>query len=317
MIAKLTSIALLTLLLVPLIAAQSPEEPLVAHVDEKSQAASEDPVGFAQDHASEEAVAAEADWGVAYGCFAVDYAHDEVGTPDPQLDECEDYEEVLGIAPEPEQPVAVVQNLSEDPVAQVQEIEEEVLASVDEIVEDPLSAPDILIGLILYVVEKVLDLIGGVGQAATGIAGDALELIGAALAADVKLGTDMYDSAGKAASASVDGLLVVAVGLASGLLDGLEASVEGVARAADGIGDGAAQTVGTIGAGIGQAADAVGEAVGSVGSTVADFVGQLFGHEGSDSRSDVVDDAAGDLGHETDGLLDVVGDVGKVVDATV
>ncbi|HEX9815573.1 MAG TPA: hypothetical protein VGB18_01220 [Candidatus Thermoplasmatota archaeon] len=315
MIPKLVILATLALLLLPIAAAQSLEEPLVDHVDDKAASARSDPVGFAESHASEEAVAKEAEWGVAYGCFAAHYAHDEVGTPDPQLEQCEDYEEVLGIAPEPEEPVAVVQNLSEDPVAQVQEIEEEVLASVDDIVEDPLSAPEILIGLVLYLVDKVLDLIGGVGATATGVAAGALDLVGAALAADAKLGADMYDEASSAATASVQGVLGTASGLASGMLDVAAASIDGIVDGGKALGDGIADTAGTIGTGVADAADAVGDAAASIGAAVAGFVGQLFGGADKASEKGPVDDAAGGLSDGTDGLLDVVGDVGRVVAA--
>ncbi len=315
MIAKLVIFATLAILALPLAAAQSPEEPLVGHVDEKAGAATTDPVGFVESHASEEAAAKEAEWGVAYGCFAAHYAHDEVGTPEPDLDQCEDYEEVLGIAPEPEEPVAVVQNLSEDPVAQVQEIEEEVLASVDDVVEDPLSAPEILVGLLLYLVDKVLELIQGVGAAASQIAAGALDLVGAALAADAKLGADMYDGASQAATASVDGVLGTASGLASGMLDGAAATIDGVADAGKTLGDGLADTADAIGGGVSDAADAVGDAAASVGAAVSSFVGQLFGGDDRASEKSPVDDDAGGLRDETDGLLDVVGDVGRVVGA--
>lgn len=315
MIQKLIVLATLAILALPLAAAQSPEEPLVSHVDEKAAQATTDPAGFAESHASEKAVAKEAEWGIAYACFAGHYAHDEVGTPEPDLDQCEDYEEVLGIAPEPEEPVAVVQNLSEDPVAQVQEVEEEVLASVDDVVEDPLSAPEILIGLLLYLVDKVLDLIGGVGATASGLAGGALDLVGAALAADAKLGADMYDGAAHAATASVEGVLGTASGLASGMLDGASAAIEGVAEASEELGDGVADTADTMGAGVADAADAVGDAAASVGAAVSSFVGQLFGGDSGASDKSPIDDAAGGLSDETDGLLDVVGEVGRVVQA--
>ena len=302
MIARTATILALALLLVPIASSQSLEEPLVAHADEKVDAAQDDPVGFASDHASEEAVAGEAEWGVAYGCFAVAYAHEEVGTPDPELEQCERYEEVLGIAPEPQEPVAIVENISEDPVAEVEEISEEAVAAVDEIVEDPLSAPEILVGLVLYLVDKVLDLVGGVGAAASGIVGEALDLVGAALSADAKLGAATYDGAGKALTSGADGIIAVVSGTASGIADAGKHVADGIGDAADAVGDGISQT-----------ADAIGDAADSVGHAVSDFVAGLFGGDESSSSVDGVDDPAGDLTNEADGLLDLVGDVDRLI----
>lgn len=306
MIARIVTTLVLATLLVPLAAAQNLEEPLVEHAEDKVAAASGDPAAFAKDHASEEAVADEAAWGAAYGCFALDYAHDEVGTPDPDLEQCEDYEEVLGIAPEPEEPVGVVQNLSEDPGAQVQEIADEAVAAVEEIADDPLSAPETLLGFLLYALLKIQDLIGGIGSTVADALDSALDLVGAALAADAKLGADVYDGTGKAASAITDGLVGVASSVDSG--------VGAVAKAAGG---GIAAAAAKVGDGFGDAAKALGDAAESIGDAVGELVDRLLGADRQASPTDVLDGDDASLGDRTPGVFDVVDGLGRTVTRVV
>jgi hypothetical protein len=298
MIARILTAVALAILIAPLASAQNIEDPLLDHAQENTDAAQRDPVAFVESHASEEAVASEAEWGVAYGCFAVAYAHDEAGTPDPELDQCDQYEEVLGIAPEPEEPVAVVQNVSEDPIAQVEEVTDEAVAAVDEIVEEPLSAPEILIGFVLYVVDKVLDLVGGVGATAADLVGDALDLVGAAFRTDAMLGAAAYDGASGGADAATERAMIILHGGVEGLGELLGAVAGGIGRTATAVGDGMAD-----------AAGAVGDAAHSVGTAIADLVGDLFGGEEVAHDKDHVNDVTRQVPIEDAGLLDVVGDL--------
>jgi hypothetical protein len=242
-------VGILALLALPLAAAQNLDEPLRNRVEEKSSAATSDPKAFLVGHASEGAIAAEAEWAIAYGCFALEYAHDEAGTPDPDLEQCERYEEVLGIEPEPERPVAQVENLTEDAVAEVEEIADDVLESLDDIVEDPTSAPDVIIALLVRTVARILDAVQSIGASAEAVVDEALDLVGRALRADANAGAAVYARADELASSTGQAWTIVFT-KAGALVDaGAEAAssvTQGLAAAASATLDAIARLVQSI-----------------------------------------------------------------------
>lgn len=289
MISRFGIVALaVALLAAPAAAAQSPVDPAVSHVEGKADEATGDPVGFVEDHASEDAVAGEAEWGIAYGCFLVHEAHDDAGTPDPKLEQCDDYEEVVAVPPEEaEEPVAEVENLTEEPVAEVEEIADDAVGLVEEIVDDPEGAPEAILRFLEDVLERVRKLLEGAGEAALGVLGELIGAAAAALRADALLGEKAY-----AASLALGGT-----------------GLDGVRQVVGGAVDGAVSVAHAAGSGLGVAGEAIGQAAEALSEGIESIVERLFGAGGPPNHADAPP-LENPTGHPAD--EDLLGHVGNL-----
>lgn len=182
-------------------AAQGLEEPLVDKAEDEVGQAQEDPVGYASDQATEEGLAEDARWGVAYACFARHEVSDASGLPEePDLEACEDYEEAIGIEQQDdeEDPVAIADELEDDAVAEVDDYADDALAIVEEVVQDPEDAPNHVLRLLdrtVALIEDVLDHVGDAVDEALGEASRALDALVAGIDGAV---TGVADTAGQA-----------------------------------------------------------------------------------------------------------------------
>lgn len=271
-IAHIALLSMLCLVLVPLapVAAQGIEEPLVEKVDEKQRAAQADPTAFAADQASDERLAEDAEWSIAYGCYVGYVATDEARLPPPDLEPCADFEEALGISEEEEQAeeaVADAEDLQEG--TEVEAIVEDLEATLGRAVDDPLTAADEVVAFIertLRGIERILD----------GIGGFATETIDG-----IETGTGLLmKGAGYAVAAPVFGvykMATAAFGFGAIVTDhvasGTAAVTNGIATAADAVGDAAEAGATGTRDGIGAMIDGIGETVERIGAALAELVG--------------------------------------------
>lgn len=296
---------LLGLVLVPLapVAAQGVEEPLVEKVDEKSGAAQADPIGFATDQASDERLAEDAEWSIAYGCYVGYVATDEAGLPPPELEPCADFEEALGIAEEEEQAeeaVADAEDLQDGTEAELEAIVEDLEATLGRVLDQPLTAADEFVAFL----ERTL---GGIERIVDGIGGFATETIDG-----IETGTGLLmKGAGYAVAAPVFGVYKAATAIfgfgttvADGVASGTAAVTDAVAAAAGAVGDAVASGATGTRDGIGAMMDGIGATFERIGAAIADLVG---GDAASTDRSAApLDGLTGEKGRSTERLLDPI-----------
>lgn len=280
-------------------AAQGLEEPLLAKTEEKATAAQDDPAAFVATQATESQLADDANWTIAYGCYLTHEASAEAGVEPPELDQCADFEEALGIAEEAaaeveEEAVADAQELEDDVTAEAEVLAEDALATVADVVEDPGGALDALAAFLdraVRAVQRILDaVLGGIGDIGATF-GDAFAVLGKASLVAVaapfvgaqKLGLLLWDGGSVAA-----GAIGTAVGAT---IDGI---ATGARATADAVGSGATSTWSAI-------ADAAG--------AVKDAVTGIFGDDPSAQTPDqpvLPDDTTRPVTDTTNGLLDTV-----------
>lgn len=183
--AALLAIVLTVVATAPAVAGQSLEEPLLAKADEEATAATTDPAGYVADQGTEEGLAEDVNWTIAYGCYARAVAEDETGISTPESDQCEGYERAIGIAPEEdveaEEAVAEAEELDDPARAEAEALAEDVEATVGRIGDDPGRAGDEAHGLLertqraaVRAVHAVIYTLGaGTGLAMRGIVGGA------------------------------------------------------------------------------------------------------------------------------------------------
>lgn len=283
-------------------AAQGIDEPLTDKLDEKIGDAQADPSGFAQAQATEKQLAADANWTIAYACFVAHEAEGETGADVPDLDQCADFEEALGIAEEAvaeeeEEVVADAQELEDDAVAEAEALAEDALATVAEVIEDPAGALDALVALLdrtLRAVQRILDgITGGVGASAT-LLGDALGILG--------------KGAAIAVAAPFVGAYKLGVLLWTGGVNGATAIGDGFAALVNGVVAAATATTDAITSGAGATWGALSDAAAAVQDALDDLLGAGDGHSTSDGpelpdRTDPLPDM-----DTADGLLDTITD---------
>lgn len=219
------------LLLVPAAAAQSLQDPVVAHAEDKVEEAQSQPVSFVTSHASKDGVVQEAEWGVAYACFAKKYAHDEAGTPDPELEQCKDYEDVLGLEDEKEQIEAEVDNVSDDPVSFVREVSDDAAGTVEDIAEDPASALDEIGEFVSRLVQPLRDVLQAVATMALGVVLVLVQVVLDALGENANIGSQAYGMAMEGVQTAL-----AAVGQVQQTLSTVREALEPVRDAAQAVG---------------------------------------------------------------------------------
>lgn len=258
--------ALGCLLLVPGALAQGLADPALEHAAERSARATSSPLDFAKESASKDGLGRERAWAVAYGCFGIDHAHEEYGTPDPRLEECEHYEEALGIEPKkerPEAPVGEAENLTESPLGEAKALVEDADDALETILDEPTSAPSEALGLLGRLVAAVERILSGVvevlGAAQASVVGLALGIADAVLAG-VGSGLEALDGLRIAASRRVDGSGGLVSGIGAKVADGVWEAGRAVS---DRLGEAGAR-LGDLGAGIGSALDGMGSWLGGL-----------------------------------------------------
>ncbi len=270
----------LTLIAAPLAAADSVQEPLLGKVEEKTEQAARDPTGYAANQSSPDQMQQDARWGVAYACFALDWAGDEANVNPPNLEPCEGYEDVIRgrPAPPPSPPGPIVEPFEPDAVDETEMLVDDTVTMVDEIADNPPSAPQRLVAFIGHAVDFLLSLL-----------------------------RSLADGVGAALGAVGSGIRATA----AGIVQGIGAAVDGVVERVGSVIRASAAAVHSLGSGIGAAVEAAGDAgraagakIGEAASNLSDWVGSLWSDESP--RPAMPDDVAG-IG--ADGKDGPVGDV--------
>lgn len=260
------------------VAAAAPVDPLVDRVEVKAGQAGEDPVGFVEDHASEEGLANETTWTRDYACFVVAEAAREAGQEPPDVPVCPGFEDAreeddLGLDDE-----AVADELGFDPVAEADRLVDDALGTVGQIVDDPTSVLDELLGFL----DRTTSALQRILWAVVDFVMDRVTL-------PAVVGGWMSDAALSGAASLIDGV-ASAMGLVG---DGVSLAWQGLTGALASAVDGAVSVV-----------DGVTEAVSGTMDSLRETVASWFGTEPS-------------LEKEPSGLLEETREVDQEVDSLV
>lgn len=248
------------------------EDPLAYAADyavDQAGNASTDPVGYAQAHASQDAVVNE----TAHAAYIACWTLDEYAAQDPEL--CDDFYTApgeVGPLPADDPTVDAAEETADEITNATDALVGEVTGGVDDVLEDPSSAPQVLQDIAAAVVTFAETVVGAV-LIAVGAIGQTV----VALVEDIVGGIDVGLSAaaggiGDAAGAVWHGLAAAVAAVGDGVSAAAAAVVSVAGSLAGAIGDGASATVSGLSDAATGAGDAIGSAASSLGDAVSDAV---------------------------------------------
>lgn len=288
------TVLLLGLLLIASAAAQpgpapghgSASEYAIHYVEAQVQEASDDPVGYVEDHASQQAAEEEVAHAAYMGCWAAD----DVGV---EHEACDPYYTPRGRAdpeqppepmPEPPAPANDTLHATEDFVEEAHTIAEDVLA-------DPTN-PGHLERAAAAVTAFLQRVGGGVTAAVDDLLGG-LESLGASMFAGIAgVGTAAATGLASGLGAIGTGMQQLGAAIGAGAAAATSASLDGLAAAAKAVG-GAATSLGATladaakatGDGIVAAGEAVRDGIVAAAQSIADTVGGWFGADAEPAQA--------------------------------